>query len=298
MKNVSYALGVKCARLALGAFGRGLFRFPKSIRIESTNACNGRCSMCPRQRMKRQVGTMDFDLFKRIVDQIPRGKRTIHLHNFGEPLLDGHIFEKIEYCKSKGFSTRMFSNLNLLSEHMARDLIRSGLDDLKVSIDAANRKTYESIRVGLSYDSLVKNIETLVELRKTSGSARPKISVLAINMQSNSSEIDEFEKFWRGKVDRVIVTKLHNWAGSGERAGLSHGAQLPCLRLWQTVTVLWNGDVVPCCMDYDAQAVLGNVNTHSLRDILSSPALRKLKSMHVTGRIDEIPLCRTCELRR
>ncbi len=298
LMSLPYMVEVNAARMALAAFGDRVFRFPTSIRIESTNACNGRCTMCPRQRMKRRIGVMEFDVFTHIVDQIPRGRRTIHVHNFGEPLLDELIFEKIHYSKSKGFRTRMFSNLNVLNEAMAKELIRSGLDDLKVSIDAARKETYESIRIGLCYDTLVRNLETLMELRKSAGSATPKISVLFIDMKSNREELDNFMAFWKGRVDNVLVTKMHNWAGVGGGGARSGGGGLPCIRLWKTATVLWNGDVVPCCMDYDGHAVLGNAKERSLKEILSSRFLRELKNKHIAGKMDEITLCRTCELRR
>lgn len=254
--------------------------------------------MCPRQFMKRQIGIMDFTLFKQIVDQIPSGKRVIHLHNFGEPLLDFQIFDKIRYCKKKGFSTRIFSNLNLLDSSMAQELLDSGLDDLKVSIDAVTKNRYESIRKGLRYDVLIKNITTLVELRRKSGSNKPRICVLCTDMPANQDEVSAFKKFWEEKVDKVIITKLHNWAEANDKSDKYHRLQLPCLRLWQTMTILQSGEAALCCMDFDGQVILGNAKEQSLREIWSGSRLSKIKSKHLTGKMEEISLCRSCELRR
>lgn len=300
LKDLPYRLEARFAQWALRLAGERLFSFPKSIRIESTNACNGRCVMCPRQWMRREIGVMDFGLFKEIVDQIPSGRRTIHLHNFGEPLLDPRIFDKIRYCKSNGFSTRIFSNINLLDEEMARALISSGLDDLKISIDAATKETYESLRRGLSYSTLIKNIELLMRLRRESGNVRPKVSVLFIDMETNHAQIPEFKELWKRRVDEIRITKLHNWRGGHQIGEAANGPnpQLPCLRLWQTATIYWNGDVVPCCMDYDGEIILGDVKKKGLKDILAGPILRDIKDKHVTGKIDEIPLCQACGLRR
>ena len=121
--------------------------FPDSLRIENTNHCNAKCVMCPRDLLFRKKGIMSVDQFKVLVDEIaPRPVSNIHLHGFGEPLLDKHLCEKISYAKAKGIRrTFLITNASLLTERLAEDLIRSGLDSVKVSFYGELKVEYERI---------------------------------------------------------------------------------------------------------------------------------------------------------
>jgi MoaA/NifB/PqqE/SkfB family radical SAM enzyme len=297
----SYNVVSFIARKALTLMGDVLFSFPKSVRIEATNRCNARCVMCPRKEMVRPLGTMSYDAFTGILKQVPKGRRTIHFHNFGEPLLDKAIFDKIRLAKQFGFKTRMFSNLSLLTEEMVAELIRSGLDDLKVSIDAASADQYESIRVGLSFDTLNRNMKMLRDSRRADGRITPLITALFIDLPENTHEKEEFVKLYGTIADKVTIVKRHNWAGDGgkgEGVGIEN-ASLPCLRIWSTLTVLWDGRIALCCMDLHGKVILGDLKKDSLIDIVKySSVLRDIKKLHLEGRQNEIPLCRNCELRR
>ena len=107
------------------AYDLTLGRFPAVVRIETTNACNARCIICPHGDIRRPIRHMDDDLFTRIVDECAAcGCREVHLHNFGEPLLDKRLEDRVRYAKNKGLpKVKIFSNGSLLSERRARGLI-------------------------------------------------------------------------------------------------------------------------------------------------------------------------------
>ena len=74
----------------------------KVVHIESTNLCNFKCSFCPHTKMKRKKGIMDFELYKKIIDEIKDwGIEELNLTGFGEPLLDPLLTEKIKYARKK-----------------------------------------------------------------------------------------------------------------------------------------------------------------------------------------------------
>ena len=123
-------------------------RFPAVVRLETTNACNACCLICPHRQMQRPITTMDKGLYARLIDEcVAAGCRKIHLHNFGEPLLDQQLEDRIAYAKQKGIRlVRIFCNGSLLSPDRARRLIEAGLDEVKVSLDGATREEFERIR--------------------------------------------------------------------------------------------------------------------------------------------------------
>ena len=105
-------------RLVGGAMDLAAGRFPPLVRIETTNACNSKCTICRHCDIQRPIRQMDQSLFTQIVDEcVAWGCREIHLHNFGEPLLDNRLEDRVRYAKRQGIATvKIFSNGSLLSE--------------------------------------------------------------------------------------------------------------------------------------------------------------------------------------
>ena len=94
--------------------------FPRRVSIENTNACNANCTICPREKLTRDIKTMDMETFEKLLDDcIAAGAVKLSLHNFGEPLLDKHLADKISMAKEKGIrETFIVTNASLLTrEH-------------------------------------------------------------------------------------------------------------------------------------------------------------------------------------
>jgi len=291
------------ARLVLPLLDNlGFFKFPRTVRLESTANCNADCITCTRQVMMRKKGVMDFALFKKVVDECASYKvSSIHLHNFGEPFIDNGIFDKIRYATGKGISTRLFSNISLLDRAKATELVKSGLTRIKVSIDGNSKETFDAIRKGLDFDKVVENIDNLIEVKKELGSKTPEIGLVFVETEKNSHEREGFMARWKGRVDSIDISSYHNWGGSlsdGERGERGDKRGLPCLRVWQTFTVLWNGDVSICCMDYDGKVILGNVKKSSVYDIFHGEKLRRIRRRQLKGDFMKPKICQPCEARR
>jgi radical SAM protein with 4Fe4S-binding SPASM domain len=263
--------------------------FPKVVRIETTNACNARCIICPHRQMQRPVATMNEPLYTQLVDECAAaGCRQIHLHNFGEPLLDKHLEDRIAYAKRRGIRTvKIFCNGSLLTEQRAKGLIEAGLDEIKVSFDGATREEFEKIRPPLKFETVAGNILDLVKLRNAMRS-RLRILVACCSTTDKEATMHSLER----AVDGFSFGKLHNWGG--QTPGRKR-IRKPCSRLWRTFTVLANGDVALCCLDYDGQQLLGHVDTeHSIRDIWESPQYREIRRLHRSAQQQKIPLCAGC----
>ena len=277
---------------------------PRVFAIELTNYCNLDCAMCPRPSMKRKVGFMEFDLFKSVIDQCRAHTDTVWLHLFGESLFHPRLKQCIEYCVERGIRPRLSTNATILDEDKARLLLDSGLDLVYLCLDGSNEETYNRLRVKGDFRTTRENIARFLELKKTSPGKTPAATVSMIRMAETAPEIEAFRDQWTGLADKVLIKKFCAWAGQdesiaekrdrqarGERR--SPGRRHPCLFLWKSVAVHWNGDVVPCCLDYDGKLVLGNLKTQDLKTIWNSPRFRALREAQSAGDFDN-PLCRNC----
>ncbi|HVT48278.1 MAG TPA: radical SAM/SPASM domain-containing protein [Vicinamibacterales bacterium] len=280
-------------RRLLAATGRDRApRLPDIVQIESTNLCNAKCVFCPRDEMHRRQGVMDFDLFRKIVDECAAlGITHVRMHNYGEAFLDRQLVEKVRYAKSHGIAeVGMISNGSLITEDIARAMIEAGLDAINISVDAAGKEVFERTRVHLDYDTVIGNIRTLARLRQEMGRKRPRL-ILSFVRQHDSADERAFIEEWSRVADKVHITDLHNWAGT---LNATSDVNYPCYRLWLTFTVLWDGRVSLCCADFDGRNVLGDLRTQTIAQIWNSPAYRAVRRQHLQSGGPEI--CRSCDL--
>jgi len=291
MQTVNYL----SSKTACNIIGSGLSlscgRFPAVVRIETTNACNAKCIICPHSEIKRPIRRMDDDLFTRIIDECAYyGCKETHLHNFGEPMLDKHLEDRVRYAKDSGLAkVKIFSNGSLLSEDRARALIEAGLDEIKISFDGATREEFEQIRVPLKFDDVVENIRGLVRLRNQLQSEM-RIRVACCSTSDKQGTMQSLEEI----VDGFSFGKIHNWAGDASTNGRGK-IRKPCSRLWRTFTILANGDVALCCLDYDGEYLLGHLDAAtSIRDVWTGDAYREVRARHKAARQAEIHLCSHC----
>ena len=266
--------------------------WPDIVQIESTNLCNAKCVFCPRDEMHRRQGVMDFDLYRKVVDECAAlGITHVRVHNYGEPFLDKQLVEKVRYAKSKGIAeVGMISNGSLITEELARGMIEAGLDAINISVDASGKEVFESTRIHLKYDDVIRNIRTLARLRNESGRTHPKL-ILSFVRQNNSAEESAFIKEWSQVADKIHITDLHNWAGT---LNAKSDVQFPCYRLWLTFTVLWDGRVSMCCADFDGRHVFGDLKSQTIAEVWNSPLYRAARRQHLESGGPEI--CRSCDL--
>ena len=277
---------------------------PLKVTIETTNACNSDCIMCPRQDMTRPVNNMDFKLYKKIIDDCGRiGVKTIQPFNFGEPLIHNRIGDFIRYAKEHTRSKiQICTNASLLTDEKAREIMDSGLDRIYIDIDGFTRDTYEKIRRNLDFDRVVENTERFIELKKRLNK-RIFITVSIINMDETSGEIVEFKRYWKPRVDRVLDVKYNTWTGSvtplspplnkGGTGGVRR-FNCPCKMLWDQMVILQDGKVALCCLDYDGKVIVGDIQRESIIDVWNGKILNTLRQKQIELKFDVIPTCRAC----
>ncbi len=237
---------------------------------------------------------MDRVRFQQAVDECAAaGCREVHLHNFGEPLMDPQLETRVAYAKQRGIpKVKIFCNGSLLNPRRASGLLEAGLDEIKISFDGATRDEFERIRVPLRFDRVVENVRELVRLRDALG-ASLRVHVACCSTSDREQTMRALEDL----VDGFSFGKIHNWTGDGAPALPRTRRRLrkPCMRLWRTLTILANGDIALCCLDYDGRHILGRLEPGtSLASIWRGAAYQQVRRMHRAARQHEIALCRAC----
>ena len=270
---------------------------PKFIKIENTSYCNARCVYCPHKTLKRPQGTMSEKLYKKIIDEVLDWRvGEIHLCNFGEPLIDKRLADRIKYIKLNEkipTKTVIYTNGSLLSKENSRRLMSAGIDEIYVSFDGYNKNHFEKTRVPLKYDLLVDNIENIIKIRNESN-YKTKIILQAVydGKVISKDKINTFKNKWKNKVDLIHLQPLHNWQGYLDVKGKFY-KNIVCTDIFRYMTILWEGSVVPCCLDYEGQVLLGDVNKNSLKEVWLGNKFKNFRKMLLND-ITSMKMCEPC----
>ncbi len=271
---------------------------PRVVSVETTNACNAACVMCGHRLMRRLQGRMEWNLFKRIVEQVKGWNlESFYLSGYGEPLLDPELADRVSMARRAGIeNTAIVTNASLLDGQRADELTRAGLARVHLSIDAASPQTFSRLRPGLDFGQVMENVERLLEMRP-----RPAVVLQLVLVDQGPDEVRKVIRRFRDRVDRLTVRQAQSWAGRvklSPREFTPHlkasAAWPPCRYLWDQLNIYWDGTVPACCLDYEAEQPLGDAGRQDLAAIWSGPALADLRAKHSAGRRDLIPLCRRC----
>src|ERR1700687_1536936 len=150
---------------------------PVCIYLEVTNRCNLLCETCPRTFEDLEPpADMSWELFTDIVDQFPNIARAV-LHGVGEPMMVKALPRMISYLKERGTYVLFNTNGTLLTERKGRELIAAGLDELRVSIDAAEPEAFLAVRGKDMFARIVRNVGAFTALQRAEGIERPVVSL-------------------------------------------------------------------------------------------------------------------------
>lgn len=167
-------------------------RPPVCVYLEVTNRCNLLCTTCPRTYEDLEPpADMSFELFTTIVDQLPRLARAV-LHGVGEPMLVNDLPRMVDYLKRRDVYVLFNTNGTVLSERSGRALIAAGLDELRVSLDAATRESFKAIRGRDYFGRIVRNVSAFRALQEREGHRAPRVSAWITGLKETIRELPEF----------------------------------------------------------------------------------------------------------
>lgn len=167
-------------------------RPPVCLYLETTNRCNLLCTTCPRTYEELEPpADMSWDLFTRIVDQVPSVARAV-LHGVGEPMLVKDLPRMVRYLKERGTYVLFNTNGTVLNARNGRALIEARLDELRVSLDAATAKSYRAIRGKDYFERILRNVRAFREMQDREGHAKPRVSAWLTGLRDTVEELPAF----------------------------------------------------------------------------------------------------------
>jgi len=273
--------------------------FPVNLDIEPTEACNLQCVMCPTGFAGPDDPRMiDMDLVKRLIDQAAaNGTYSVKFTFRGEPAIHRGLVEMVRYAKAKGIPEVQFTTNGIpYTDRKVRDLIEADLDRIIFSIDGSEKETVERVRRGIDYDRLVQNVLAFYRLRQELGRAKPFIRVQMVRMKANYVQVERFVEMWKPYADDIRISDVTD-RGQGDHMAV--GDQRPigrrrCPQPWQRMVVSSNGEVVPCCLDWDKRWVVGDATAQPLKEIWRGARMEAMRQVQRDLRLDEVSPCRGC----
>ena len=230
----------------------------------------------------------------------------MRMNKIGEPLRNKNLSTMIRLAKESGrvryidFAT----NASVFSPDPSTSIVDAGLDRLNISLEGVSKEQYaEHAKVDFDFGKLVDQIRWLYPRR---GNCEVTIKVPGDFLSAEDRE--KFFDLFGDYCDRIFIEELSPiWPEfdlenrAGVKASKAEGQYREtledkdvCTYIFYAMAVNADGTVSACCPDWDQKLVIGNLNNETLRDIWNSPAMNKLRRLHLQGKRRENPVCRAC----
>jgi len=295
------------------------YRSPDPIvyNIETTNACNMRCEMCPRTTMMtRPVKTLKKETFQKIIDQLkPFSKnewvawerfceaeygishsemsenhfflyiipKVIQLHGYGDPLLDKNMADYVQLLHNRGFLSYFSCNPANIDMAATQKMFENNLDYIKYSLESVSDTTHKKIRGTASdFSYSYKKILELLSLKKEQGyKTTIIITMLNLNRKDQMEDFRKLQAAFTGKdVYIYLKSEDQQWYRRDYHGTASiHWSEI-CKHPWMSMTIKSDGTAAMCMEDFNNDIILGNALTESLSDIWNGEIYRQFRWDH------------------
>lgn len=288
---------------------------PFNVSIEPTTNCNLGCPECPSglKSFTRPTGNIDLSFYNNTIDQI--GSKLIYLYFYfqGEPYMHPKFLDLVKKAKQKNIYTVTSTNAHYLTERKARETVESGLDRIIISIDGTTQEVYESYRRGGSLAKVIEGTKNLVHAKSEMQSATPHIIIQFLVVKPNEHQIADIKKLGIDLgVDEVKLKSAQVYDYKNGNDLIPDGEAFSryqkqsdgtykiknellnhCWKLWHSCVITWDGMVVPCCFDKDAQYRLGSLYEKKFIEIWQSELYVSFRKKILKSRA-EIDICTNC----
>ena len=290
--------------------------YPVSISFEPTTSCNLRCPECPSglRAFTRPSGMLDNRFFRQTIDEMHRELLYLIFYFQGEPYLNPAFLEMVQYASSKNIYTATSTNAHYLNNENAKKTIESGLDRLIISIDGTTQEVYQQYRAGGKLEKVLEGARNMVKWKKEMKSSKPFVIFQFLVVKPNEHQVEDVKQLAREiGVDDVWFKTAQVYDYENDPNQLiptndkfsryrktSDGKFVPknkmanhCWKLWHANVITWDGLVVPCCFDKDAQHQLGNLKMESFRETWDNENYRTFRKQLMNSR-KNIDICSNC----
>ena len=288
---------------------------PVSISFEPTTSCNLRCPECPSglRSFTRPTGMLEPELFRNTIDQLKDTLSYLIFYFQGEPYLHQDFIPLVKYASKKGIYTATSTNAHYLDDENARKTVESGLDRLIISLDGTTQDVYEQYRVGGNMEKVLEGARNIVKWKKKLKSKKPYSIFQFLVVKPNEHQIEDVKRLAKEiGVDEVglktaQIYDYHNgsdliptidyysrYANNGDGTYSIKNKLLDhCWKMWHSCVITWDGLVVPCCFDKDAEYVMGDLKNQSFKEIWFGQKYVDFRKSLLKGR-SEIEMCKNC----
>lgn len=277
---------------------------PTAASIEPANFCNLSCPQCPTgngsiQKNKKLLG---LEAFKQIIDALLPELIYLNLYFQGEPFINKDLDKMLAYARKKSIYCCVSTNGMFLSEERVKELALHPPHKLIVCLDGATKESYEQYRVGADFDQLTKGIKRLV-------AHDVDFEVQCLLLKSNENEQGEVRKLCTKLGAKKLTFKKAQFYDdflmpekeeNRRYKRLENGAFVRkkplknrCKRLWSSVVISTEGEVLPCCFDKDASHSFGNLFETDFNTIWQGTKANKFRRGVLNNR-SAIEICRNC----
>jgi radical SAM protein with 4Fe4S-binding SPASM domain len=288
---------------------------PLSVSIEPTTSCNLRCPECPSglRSFTRPTGMLEEGLYQEVIDQLYHRLVYLIFYFQGEPYLHPRFLDMVRYASAKGIYTATSTNAHFLSDENARRTVASGLDRIIISIDGTTQETYAAYRVGGQLEKVLQGTRNLIKWKRQMRSRTPFVVFQFLVVRPNEHQIAEVKALARelGVDDVWLKTaQIYDYgqgspliptidyysryrANSDGSWSVKNKLLNHCWKMWHSCVITWDGQVVPCCFDKDAEHPMGNLQTQPFQALWRGQPYRQFRASLLRSR-SEIDMCRNC----
>jgi radical SAM protein with 4Fe4S-binding SPASM domain len=290
--------------------------YPVSISFEPTTSCNLRCPECPSglRSFTRPTGMLENGFFRQTIDQLSRELLYLIFYFQGEPYLNPAFLEMVTYASSKGIYTATSTNAHYLTDQLAKRTVESGLDRLIISIDGTTQDVYEQYRVGGKLEKVLQGARNVVRWKKELKSRTPFIFFQFLVVKPNEHQLEDIRQLaaeigvdqvrfktaqvydYKNDPNQLIPVNEKYSRYTRNKKGeyeFRNGLENHCWRLWHATVISWDGLVVPCCFDKDAQHQLGDLKGKPFKEIWHDEQYMDFRRQILQSR-KNIDICANC----
>ncbi|MCP4631933.1 MAG: radical SAM protein [candidate division Zixibacteria bacterium] len=288
---------------------------PLAMMVEPSSRCNLKCPECAAGigQVHRTPGDMDIDLYKKLIDEYSSNLLYVLLFNQGEPFLNKDFWGMIEHSHQKKVYTITSTNGHYIrNDEEAINIINSGLDEIRISLDGLTPEVYEKYRIGGDFNRVVDGVRRLARAKRGLNCFTPIIELQILLTSDTESQIDDARDFGKKLGVDIVSAKTIQLLSPGDeqkflpkennycryddengRLVIKSIVKNRCKRLYFQMQVNSDGSVVPCCFDKDNSIVFGNISNGVFKNIWSGIKFESFRKKILKKRT-AIDICCNC----
>jgi radical SAM protein with 4Fe4S-binding SPASM domain len=288
---------------------------PVALAFEPTTSCNLRCPECPSglRSFTRPTGMLEKTLFEKTIEDIKGALLYLTFYFQGEPFLNKDFLEMVKVATKKKIYTSTSTNAHYLTYENAVETVKSGLDRLIISIDGMSQETYEHYRVGGNLNKVLEGTKNIIKAKKDLNSQTPHLIFQFLVVKPNEHEIEQVKLLTKelGVNElRLKTAQIYDYENGSPlipenqkysryfknnlgKFELKNKLINHCWKMWHSAVITWDGIVVPCCFDKDAEYRMGDVSKTDFKSVWQSPKYLEFRQSLISSR-KNIEMCKNC----